>query len=345
VDRLGSALIDFTETVYDLDEPDDRWLANVLEAGFPVLNRGLGVAGALFARPPSGGDVEVVDLQTLGCPDDFAERHLAALESTPPEVLFRQSRPGQAGTMSYNTRDYPEELAHYVSYVPYCKDLLGVTAADPNGVGAAIIAPLEEVMTLSGRAKERWQMIGAHMIAGHRLRHRLSTEVGADENLPYEAEAIVDPESFRVLEAAGDAQGRTARERLREAAIRVDRSRGRLRRTDPQKALRLWTALVKGRWSLIDWFDTDARRFMLAVPNPPDVTDPRGLTERETQVVAYAVLGLTNKMIAYYLGISTSRVSALLRSAMRKLGVYTRGALVKLFQDLQSLKGARETGF
>jgi DNA-binding CsgD family transcriptional regulator len=88
---------------------------------------------------------------------------------------------------------------------------------------------------------------------------------------------------------------------------------------------------------MVDWFDTDGRRFVLALPNAPHVTDPRGLTERESQVVAYAVLGQTNKMIAYRLGLSKSRVSMLLRGAMRKLNVQTRAQLVLKMRDFQAV--------
>jgi DNA-binding NarL/FixJ family response regulator len=95
--------------------------------------------------------------------------------------------------------------------------------------------------------------------------------------------------------------------------------------------------MVRGRWSMVDWFDSDERRYVLAVPNQPSVTDPRGLTERENQVVGAAVLGHSNKMIAYRLGLSTSRVSTLLRSAMRKLGFRTRNELVSHMSDFQAL--------
>jgi DNA-binding CsgD family transcriptional regulator len=88
---------------------------------------------------------------------------------------------------------------------------------------------------------------------------------------------------------------------------------------------------------MVDWFDTDGRRFVLALPNSPHVTDPRGLTERESQVVAYVVLGQTNKMIAYRLGLSKSRVSMLLRGAMRKLSVQTRAQLVLKMRDFQAV--------
>jgi DNA-binding NarL/FixJ family response regulator len=108
-----------------------------------------------------------------------------------------------------------------------------------------------------------------------------------------------------------------------------------MRKTDPEKALEIWKALVRGRWSIVDWFDSDGRRFVLAIPNEPHLTDPRGLTERESQVVAYAALGNTNKMIAYHLGLSTSRVSMLLRSAMRKLAIRTRAQLVEQMRDFE----------
>ena len=141
-----------------------------------------------------------------------------------------------------------------------------------------------------------------------------------------------------MTDAVGQAQERTATRKLRDAAVAVDRARGKMRDTDPEKALAIWKALVRGRWSMVDWFDSDGRRFVLALPNSPQVNDPRGLTERESQVVAYAVLGQTNKMIGYRLGLSKSRVSMLLRSAMRKLGVQTRSQLVIKMRDFQALQ-------
>ncbi|MEM7435824.1 MAG: LuxR C-terminal-related transcriptional regulator [Myxococcota bacterium] len=337
MDELSGSIIDFTEAAYDLGSGDEVWLPKLLEAGRPAMDRGLGVAGVLYGRPPGGGRVQLLRVDTLGCHDDFAERHAEAIAATPEEVLHEQAKPGQAGTMSENTKGRPEELARYTSFVPYCKDLLGITAVDPNGVGAAIIVPLDRVTTLSGRAKERWQMLGAHVCAAHRLRQGLIVHDNLPTDLPLGAEAVLDPNGFKVVEASHQAEVRSARERLRNAALRVDRARGRLRHKDPAQALELWTALVQGRWSLVDWFDSDGRRFVLALPNPPELADPRGLTERETQVVTYVVYGFTNKMISYQLGISSSRVSALLRAAMRKLNVHTRASLIKLFRDMQQV--------
>jgi DNA-binding NarL/FixJ family response regulator len=145
---------------------------------------------------------------------------------------------------------------------------------------------------------------------------------------------------FRIVDAVDRGREESAADCLRRAARRIDRARSGRRREDPGEALAAWKALVCGRWSLIDWFDTDERRFLLAMPNPPEVRDPRGLTEQECQVVEYAVLGDTNKIIAYRLGLSQTRVSSLLRSAMKKLGVRTRTQLGKRVPPLPFAVGA-----
>ena len=120
------------------------------------------------------------------------------------------------------------------------------------------------------------------------------------------------------------------------AARGVDRARGEMRTREPERAFETWTSLVSGRWSMVDWFDTDGRRYVLAVPNPPEAPDPRGLTEQEAQVVAYVMLGETSKLIAYRLGLSKARISGLLSSAMRKLGVKSKTALVEKLRPLGS---------
>jgi DNA-binding CsgD family transcriptional regulator len=91
---------------------------------------------------------------------------------------------------------------------------------------------------------------------------------------------------------------------------------------------------VWGRWSLVDWFDTDGRRFVLAKPNAPHIGDPRGLTEREAQVATYAALGDYGNIIGYRFGLSNSTVSRLLKSAMHKLGVKTQAELVEKMRGL-----------
>ena len=338
--KIGSAIIDFTEAVYDLELSEGDWLPTLLRRGLPVLDQGLGVAGYEYGLPPDGGDVELLNLNVASGPEDFAERHMQALSTTDPEVLRAQLFGGCATTGSENAlaTNRPQDLEHYLSYVDYCKDVLYLTAMDRKGAGVAIVAPLKKVTTLSAHEAQRWQMLAAHVEAGHRLRRGLSDiQAGEGSGLPIGAEAVLDPTNLRVTDAIGPAQQSSATQKLREAALSVDRARGKMRKDDPEQALAIWKALVRGRWSIVDWFDTDGRRYVLGVPNSPSVSDPRGLTERERQIVVEAIMGHTNKMTAYRLGLSKSRVSSVLRSAMRKLGVQTRAQLVERLREFQTL--------
>ncbi len=127
-----------------------------------------------------------------------------------------------------------------------------------------------------------------------------------------------------------------ANELLRTAARQLDRSPDILRHGDADRAIRLWEGLVRGRWTLVDWFDADGRRFIIAKLNPQRDGVPRGLTARERQVALSAALGESSKSTGYQLGISPSRVSALLKAAMRKLGVRSKAQLVVMVRVLNS---------
>jgi DNA-binding NarL/FixJ family response regulator len=93
----------------------------------------------------------------------------------------------------------------------------------------------------------------------------------------------------------------------------------------------MWKALVAGRWTLIDTFEGDGRRYLLAQRNDPEVRHAAraALTKREREVAGYAALGHSNKMIAYELGLSASTVATHLAEAARKLRVRSRSALIQ----------------
>jgi DNA-binding CsgD family transcriptional regulator len=142
-----------------------------------------------------------------------------------------------------------------------------------------------------------------------------------------EAEAILRPDG-RAEHATGLAKERGSLEQLRSGVAAIEHAR-RLAADDPHEALAIWEALVEGRWSLLDCFERDGRRYWVAHRNEPEVPEVRALTGREQQVAAYAALGQSNKLISYELGLSRSSVAAHLRSARAKLGATTRVALVQ----------------
>jgi len=341
-----SRAVDLIEASYDLEKSHSDWLDGLIEVGAPLFDHGHGfsIDEYVVSREGRLAEVSIEVVRKVGLPSDYDERVARALALLPPEMLAQINPPGYAGTWTEITREFPVESRLALETLGY-DDLLGILARDPNGIGMRITAPLSDVVELMPKSREEWQMLGAHIAAAYRLRRALGSAAivskAAAEGLPYQAEAVIDPRKFRIVDAVERGRGDSAGSCLRRGARWVDRARSQSGRQDPEEALRTWRALVCGRWSLVDWFDTDDRRFLLGIANPPEVRDPRGLDEQECQVVEYAVRGDTNKMIAYRLGLSQARVSALLSSAMKKLGVRTRAQLVEKVPPLPMTVAAK----
>jgi DNA-binding CsgD family transcriptional regulator len=118
---------------------------------------------------------------------------------------------------------------------------------------------------------------------------------------------------------------------LRRAIISIDREDNGAGARDPEAVLGAWRGLVDGRWLLVDRFDHGERRFLVARGSDPTFPPARALSQRELQIAGYAALGHSNKEIAYALGLAASTVSSHLRSAMRRLGLRDRAALLDIF--------------
>ncbi len=129
---------------------------------------------------------------------------------------------------------------------------------------------------------------------------------------------------------------RRRRSTLRQEALRLDRAEGARGTSETDRALLLWEGLVRGRLRLVDWFDADGRRLILIKPHSVTARCACGLTPREEQVAMSAALGESSKATGYRLGISPSRVSALLNASMRKLGVRTKAQLVVMVRVLDA---------
>lgn len=175
------------------------------------------------------------------------------------------------------------------------------------------------------RSEEDW--LRAVVDAAFRLRQQLEQpEVPALE-APAREPSLRDSEGS-IPPPFDPALARAAQEVLRGATIRLDQVRNPSL-ADAEDGVSRCRALIGSRWTLLDRFEVLGRRYVLAVE-----TRSRGsaaLSLRERQILAFAGLGYSNKLIAYELGISHSTVKVLLSRAAAKLGVTSRQEMVNCY--------------
>lgn len=317
--------IAIVEAAYRLDRDDTfGWLEGVVEAASPLLSDGLGCFATIYDRDAANADDRAARSVVRGGDPRLPEALRAAFAAA-PDVERRRAcmitRPIATLTMLDGTP--PRENPAYAALAKTIGfgDVITSNAENPDGTGCFLSAALARPCRTPN--PEPWTRTSAHVAAGLRLRTVLG-RLGA-VRITEASEAIFSVDG-RLLHAEAGAEH--ARRSLGRACKRIDRARGSLRRRDPEAALDGWSALVGGRWSLVDHVESDGKRLFLALANPPSSPDPRALTERERTVASYLVMGHSNKLIAYTLGISEATAAARTSTIFRKLGVRTRVELV-----------------
>jgi len=202
-------------------------------------------------------------------------------------------------------------------------DLLALNAIDPDGAGCWFGSFRAERAPLSDAAHVVLARIARHLAFAHRLRRRFGdTGISAQS-----ADAVLEP-GGRIQQARGPAKGRHTRELLASAAVSIDRTRSRRGQGDSLRAIQGWPELVSMRWTLVDHFERDGRRYVLAIDNRPKSPSFELLSAREREVVRQALLGRHNKAIAYDLALAQSTVRVLMARAAAKVGARSRSELL-----------------
>jgi DNA-binding CsgD family transcriptional regulator len=99
------------------------------------------------------------------------------------------------------------------------------------------------------------------------------------------------------------------------------RDAARTSKSESDESLRRWRPLTSARWTLVDSFERNGTRYIVARENQAEVRGLASLSDQERQAVAYLALGQSTKQTAYALGISDATVRVLLARAASKLGV------------------------
>lgn len=323
------AALELVSSAYRVQSSMGVWLRAILEAATPLLRPDAGLMGTTFRVFPDG---RIYFGTELVCTDDVppeAAEYLRGRDGdlTPPHVFAAtlDRAPLDTASAAYH-RFHDADFAVW-DFIPGWRELglrdqMVAKAYDPTGAGCYILAQMRQVTAQPTQHIAAWNHMLTHVLAGMRLQMDLAA-------LSTNQEAVLTPDG-RVLHAEDAAKPLACREALRAAARRMDHARTQNGRADAARALREWNALVAGRWSLLDSFESDGRRYLVARRNDPRVGFPRGLSQRERQVAAYAARGHSNKFIAYALGLAPSTVSSHLSAAMRRLGARDRGELAAL---------------
>jgi len=320
IDRVDSIAI--VEAAYVEAANNQQWLRGLLDAVGQGVEHVASMAAVLVtAEPPRV--VDIVGSHGLQ-PKDLAQ----AIQCDVGKYtnVWRMSPLSMASTQSSTMVNQLGSTRLLRTHALEPTDYLAFTAFDPQGDAVILSFALPQTLVPTAAEQRRATRLSAHISAGYRLRKRhhraAASSVGG-------AAAVLEP-GGKLLHAEGEAQGKSAREALRQAAIRIDQARSKAGKANLDAALESWKGLVSGRWSLVDVFESDGRRLLVARDNELLPPPAERLSLRERQVVAYAASGDSQKLIAYSLGISASLVSANLASACRKLGVASRAQLAQV---------------
>lgn len=289
------------------------WLAAFNRAAYPLLHEGCPVGIMLFDLER----VHVFEVEGLSPEQMQPFRAFAddAIESTLTPEYFASTMRGpqmvelwsQLGVDFAPSRGFMERMA--------AVDMLGLTTEPLPSLGLVLSAGVAEPRTLGATERAWLTRIALHLETTARARLQPDSVIGTVSlDGRFELDARIP--------------SRAARDEVREQVGAIEQLRTARQRQDGERALLVWKALTRGSLSLLERIDTDGKRFYQLCENPPWRQSLRALGAREALVVAQATRGLSNKEIAFALGLSPPYVSRLLGTAAGKLGLPTARSLL-----------------
>jgi DNA-binding CsgD family transcriptional regulator len=316
---------DFLEAAYTLETNDQTWLCNVMEKARAVWGRGGPAHGAIYDAT-GGATFRVQIAHFIDFSDAGIDCVMRGLSLFTPSLVIRTFR----CLLASGSRQVslPQMLPMYeeMGTLGY-PDSMSINGLDPAGLGTFLALWARDLVEPPRAELAFYRRMAHHLGAAHRCRRRLResqahrSSVDATDG----AEAILDARK-RIIHAVGPAKEKDARRKLVETATVRELARGS--KVQPDEMIRRWPPLTRARWTLVDRFERDGRRYIVARENQSQPQGLMSLSDRERQTVAYLAIGQSTKETAYALGISDATVRVLLARAAWKLGVSSRAALL-----------------
>lgn len=330
-DRSGQAasVLDLVECAYAVDLPDPIWGGQLLRSVQELVRCDLGGFICSWERPNDGPEgVTVHSPIAVGIAEKHADQIFEGMAKAPSAWVrgIIRSVPALGRCVLTSEIDPHGHLAYRSRFREYgSTDGVNLIARDLDDRGFLISVAVRAGDSMTQTLRRDLTKGFTHVLAALRLRARLSAVRTRRIEGP-EPDAIFTPEG-RLMHARGGAELSSARLALERAVHTIEQARaGGLE--GPEQALSRWRGLVSARWSLVDTFERDGTRYVVARENRPEAIGLGGLTPTESLVVAYAARGLTTKETAYALGLSDSTIRVLMMRAMRRCGLKNRRALL-----------------
>jgi DNA-binding CsgD family transcriptional regulator len=317
-------LATFLEAAYDVVADDQRWLRIVVEAALEVWGWGREAHAAIYDASNVAA-VEIKNVEFVGLSPPAVDGIMRGLGQFTPEFVTRTFRMVLANGIREVAYPEMKPMVDELGAFGFA-DAFSLNGLDPGGRGVLIGMWSYRMIELSPGELALLRRMAHHLGAAHRVRRRLreSQPASPRPDSTVGAEAILDARR-RIVHAAGPARSKGARDELLATAAARDRERAP--NLDPGQRL-VWGPLTRARWTLVDSFESDGARYVVARENQSSVHGLEALTERERQAVAYLAIGQSTKETAYALGIADATVRVLLGRAAAKLGVRSRSALL-----------------
>jgi DNA-binding CsgD family transcriptional regulator len=322
---MRSNALEVVELAYRVDVPHRDWVCDLLRPLRGALDFGEGIRCATYDASNLSAmrlidTVQAGDVPDVGCVYS-ADRSMVA-----PGIVdlawAGRSFHEDGWSLASEVAGWREQTARRVLRGVGVRDYVTLNALAGRDWVCRFQVPLAGPRVLSRTRRQRLEMLARHLTAAHRLRRRLSER--RDVMTSTRVVAVLTPDG-RVTHARDDGRALPVRQRLREAVVELERCR-RAGPSDDDATLSSWPTVIDKRWTFVDRFEADGRRFVVAFENPPGYGS---LSRRERAVAEGAARGQSNKEIAYDLGIAEATVRVLVWRASTKLAVRTRAQLVE----------------
>jgi DNA-binding CsgD family transcriptional regulator len=339
-DLKASKIVEFLEAAYDFETADQPWVERVMASLCGVWKRGIAVHGGLY----DATDLHEIRWSTIhiaGFTPEGIDWLMRGRELISPRMAARNFRHYLVET---NEAALPEMRSMNDALAKLgLRNTIYVNSLDPEHLGMLVglwcrgkEPPPEEDLAVFRR-------LAHHLAAAYRCRRRLRGSYGERGSIDATegAAAILDAR-LRVVHAEGAAKAADERRRLVESAAARDRARTSAREANEVTArLSQFRPLTSAQWTLVDAYELNGTRYIVARENQADVRGVAMLSGRERQAVAYVAAGQSTKETAYALGISANTVRVLLARAAAKLGVKSRAELLR-HPDVRKLRPEAE---